>query len=136
MQYRGLGGCRVAAAECGDARRQLRHGKGFYEIIIPASAQAGKPVVQPAEGGEEQSRRVDAGAAQGLQQGKSVQEGQHAVDDQDLERLHCRSQQASAAVRRDGDLVPFRRQALAEMGGGFGVVLDQQNFHVPALSIP
>ncbi len=70
-----------------------------------------------------------AGRAQMLHQAQAVDAGQHAIDDQRVERLARGAQQARAAVGRDLGAVAALAQALGEVFRRIGVVFDDQNTH-------
>ena len=74
----------AAARQRLDARQQLGEGVGLGEIVVAAGAQALDAVVDLAERGEDQHRRLAVLGAQGADQRQAVHLRQHAVDDGDV----------------------------------------------------
>ena len=67
-----------------------------------------------------------------LDDGEAVDARQHAVDDQQLVALVGGERQAFAAVGDAVDDMAVLAQPVGDVGGGIGIVLDQQDLHVAA----
>ena len=119
-------GHRRPARQRVEAGEQFREREGLDEIVVAAGLEPRHPVVDPAQRGQEQHRRLDAGAAQGPDEPEPVEAGQHAVDDQHVVGFAGRQHQAGLAVGSVIDRVAMLLQAARDVGGGLGVVLDQQ----------
>ena len=112
-----------------DAGEQLGEGVGLGQIVVAAGAQARDAVVDLAEGGEDQRRRVVALAAQFLDDRQAVALRQHAVDDQHVVAAIRRHRRTGIAVGGVVGHVSRLAQRLGKVGRGFLVVLDQKYPH-------
>ena len=110
----GFGRARLLpAAERLDPRQQFGEGIGLGQVVVAAGSEAGDPVVDLAEGGQEQRRRLVAALAQLLDDGQAVALGQHAVDDQHVVAAVGRPwPRRSRRRRRDRRRGPASRRAL------------------------
>ena len=77
-------------------------------------------------------------ARSALQHRQAVEHRQHAVEDDEVEAAVGGAEQAVLAVGRLLDAMALLGQALGEIGGGFAIVLDQQDLaaHEPSVRRP
>jgi hypothetical protein len=85
-------------AEAFDASQKFGKGIGLAEIVVAAGPQALDPLVDIAEGAENQHRRPDAFVAQLADDGEAVELRQHAVDDQNVMHTVAGQRQAPLAI--------------------------------------
>src|SRR5436309_11234003 len=76
--------------------------------------------------------------AQGAKHRQTVEHGQHAVEDDEIETAVGRAEQAVLAVGRLFDAMTFLGQSLGEIAGGFAIVLNQQDLaaHKRSVRLP
>ncbi len=111
-----------------DAGQQLREGEGLEHIVVGAGLQATHPVFHLGAGGEHQHRGV-AALAQSGQHGQTVNAWQHAVQHDQIMLPLGGQVQAIDAVERQLHAEAFLAQALAQILGQLGFILDQQELH-------
>ncbi len=126
---------RLLAAAAAAARQHLDAGEQFGErirlgqIVVAAGAQALHPVIDLAERGQDQHRRLDALGAQFADHRKPIALGQHAVDDQDVVLPVERERQALLAIRRlIGDMADLP-EGPGDVVGGVAVVFYDEEAH-------
>ena len=117
----------AAAQQRVHARQQLGEGEGLDQIIVGAAFQPFDPVADRGQRGQDQDRRLDLRGAQRLEHGQPVEDRKHAIEDDEVEAAVGGAEQTVLAVGRLLDAMAFLGQALREVGGGFAVVLDQQD---------
>ncbi len=119
----------VAPRQHLDPRQQLRERIGLGQVIVAAGAQPLDPVVDLAEGGEDQGGSFDALAAQRPDDGEAVELGQHAVDDQDVVLAVDRVGETLLAVSREVGDVAYLAERLGEIVGRIAIVFDDEKSH-------
>ena len=117
-----------AAVQHLDAGQQLGEGVGLGQIVVAAGAQAGDPVVDLAERGQDQHRRRVAARPQAGDQRQPVAARQHAVDDQHVVVDWLGKREAGFAVGGEVGSVAGLGQRLLQVIGGLAVVLDDRIF--------
>ena len=124
-----LAAAAAAARQHLDARQQLGERIGLGQVVVAAGAQALDAVVDLAERGQDQHRRLDALGAQFADDREAVALGQHAVDDQDVVLPVERQRQPLLAVRRlVGDMADLA-EGPGDVVGRVAVVFDDQEAH-------
>ena len=113
-----------------DAGEELGKGIGLGEIVVAAGLETANAVIDLTKRRQHQHRRLVAGPAHALDDGKAVALGKHAIDDQDVEATFLGHERPSLAIGRMFGDVPDLGQRLDEIGGRFPVVFDHQNAHV------
>ena len=109
------------------ARQQLGEREGLDQIIVGAMLEALDPVADRGQRRENQHGRLDARGTQSLEHRQPVEHRQHAVEDDEVEGSVGGAEQPVLAIGRLLDAMAFLGQPLGEIGGGFPVVLDQQD---------
>jgi hypothetical protein len=66
---------------------ELGKSKGFDQVVVAASVEAGDPVLDTAHCRQKQNRGLAAGCAQALDQVQPVQTGYHPIDDEQIEPI-------------------------------------------------
>ena len=108
-------------------RQQLGEGKGLHQIIVGTRFESLDPVADRGEGGEDQDRRLDLRGAQRLQHRQPVERGKHAIENDEVETAVGRAEQPVLTVGRLFDAVALLGEALGEVGGGFAIILNEQD---------
>ena len=124
-----LAAAAAAARQHLDARQQLGKRIGLGQIIVAAGAQALDAVVDLAERGQNQHRRLDALGAQRADHRKAVALGQHAVDDQHVVAAVERQREAVLAVGRVFGHMADLAERLDEIVRRVAVVFDDEQAH-------
>jgi len=93
------------------------------------------PVLDTVAGGQEQHRHRVAGAAQRLQDAPAIERGQHHVEDDQVVVAAEREVQPVETVACQVDDETGFDQPLAQVIAGLRFVLDDQNLHVPCLTV-
>ena len=119
----------AAARQRLDAGEQFGERIGLGEIIVAAGAQALHPVVDLAERGQDQHRRLVALGAQFADHRQTVALGQHAIDDQHVVVAVAGQRQALLAVRRLVGDVADLAEGLGEVVGSVAVVFYDEQAH-------
>jgi hypothetical protein len=110
-------------------RHQLFEGKGLDEVIVAAGRQSLDAIVDAGKVGEEQHRRRYAFRPCQRHDAETVEMGQHAVEDDDVEGPPDRHLDPVASILGDLGVVPARTQPVRKVAGGLFVVLDDQDSH-------
>ena len=112
-----------------DPRQQLGEGERLDQIVVAAGAQALDAVVDRAQRAQDEDRGPHLGRAQGRDHGEPVHARQHAVDDQRVIAAVGRHEQAVAPFGGMIDDIAAFAKTFDDIGGGFAVVLDDENLH-------
>ena len=124
-----LAAAAAAARQHLDAGEQFGERIGLGQIVVAAGAQALHAVVDLAERGQDQHRRLDALGAQFADHRQAIALGQHAVDDQHVVLPVEGQRQALLAVRRlVGDMADLP-EGPGDVVGGVAVVFYDQQAH-------
>ena len=91
--------------------------------------------VNATEGGQEQHRRLDTGGAHGLDDGQPIDLRKHPIDDHEIVALAGGKEQSVASGGCEIHRVPVLLEPVGDIGRGFGVVFDDQDFHIGFLVI-
>jgi hypothetical protein len=106
---------------------QLLKGVRFDQIIVAAGFEACDPVVDLAERGQEQHRRLVAFPAQQFDHGQAVHSGHHTIDDQHIESALASDVGALKPVLRRHAAMTGLDQAPAHGGRRRDIVLNDQD---------
>ena len=112
-----------------DAGEQLGEGVGLDQIVVAARFQALHPVVDLAQGAQDQDRGRDLRRPQRLHQRKPVEPGQHAIDDDGVVITAGRHEEAVATVAGPIHRIAALGEGFFHEAGGPLVVLDHQDLH-------
>ena len=118
-----------------DARQQLGEGEGLHEIVVAADVESVDAIVNAAQRGEEDDRHLVTDRPQRTHQRQTVEAGKHAIDDQDVVGFAHRLGKTIASIVQGLDDMALLGEAVGDVGGGFGIVFDDQDAHLlaPAL---
>ena len=109
-----------------DTRQQFGKRIRLWQVVVTAGPQAFDAVVDLAERGQDQHRRLDALGTQFADDRETIALGQHAVDDQHVVLPVGGQCQALLAIRRlVGDVADLAERA-GDIVGRVAVVLDDQ----------
>ncbi len=113
-----------------DAGAELGEGVGLDQVVVAAGLQARHPVLDLAQGRQEQHRRAVPIAAQGLDHGHAVHARHHPVHHHDVEALLAGHVQALGAVLGEHALVARLPEAARHRLGRLHVVFNDEYPHV------
>ena len=119
-----------AADEGLEAGEEFREGEGFGEVIVAAALEAGDAVVERAFGAENEDGNFDLLGAPAFDDFEAVEFGEHEVDDGGIVGVFTAHLAAFLAVGADIDDVTALAQSFGDKRGDFGVVFQEENFHV------
>ena len=102
---------------------------GLGEVVVDAGLKPLDPVGAAPQRGEHQDRRVDPALAQALDDLQPVHVGQHAVEDDRVERFCRRAAQTVRPAHFPDHLAAMAREQCSEIGRGVGIVLDIKQLH-------
>ena len=119
----------AASDDGGKPRRQFRQGEWLDHVVVGPGIEAGYPIIDAVQGCQEKHGSFCSHRAQPAQDRQSIQPGQHTVDDDHVPCLGSGAGKPAAAIDRDMQIMRELAQALDDIGGGFGIILDQQQAH-------
>ena len=123
------GGVAFCAPDDGvDARDQLASLKGLGQEIVGAEAEPLDLVVDLAEAGEDQHRRVDPGRPQFPQHLVSGHVWQHQIKDYEIRSIVARLLQSARTIGGGRNSVARLAQIQREQVGNVHLVFDDENF--------
>jgi hypothetical protein len=122
-----LGIFAVAAQQNLDPHGQLADGKGLGEIIVTARAQARDALIDIAQSGQHQHRRLQTARAQTGDQPQTVEARQHAIQGDGVEAFGFQPGQRHAAIVHARHVMPLPRQGRGDNLRSFSIVLDDQD---------
>ena len=124
---RGLG--RGPPAEGPHAGEQLGEGERLGQVVVGPGVEPGDPLLDRAEGREQEHRGLHAAGAHQPQHLEAVQVGQHAVQDHDVVGRAVGEGERADAVAGHVHHVVLSGQDAPHEGGHPGFVFDQQQAH-------
>src|SRR6185369_321256 len=129
LKARDLGLERLAPSERVDPGGKLRKGEGLDEIVVGAGFEAVDPVLDSAEGRQQQNRGVDIGGADAADNAEPVRLRQHSVEDRYVKILGREDVECVAAAFHDKRIVAELTQPLPDELGRFRVIFRYQDPH-------
>ncbi len=112
-----------------EPRQKLGERERLHQIVVAAGAQALDAIVDRAQCAQDEGRGPHLGRAQGGDHGEPVHARQHAVDDERVIAAVGRHEETVAPFRGVIDDIAAFAKSFDDIGGGFAVVLDDENFH-------
>lgn len=101
--------------------------EGFCQVVVATGPQSPDPLVEVAQGTEDQHGSQDTRGTQGRQHAQAVQvTGQHTVQHDEIEVAGSRLQQSITAIADRGDGESMVLEGRLDFTRGFRVVLDDQ----------
>jgi len=120
------------SAQRGDPRNELGKSKRLHQIIVAARIEAQDPVLNIAQRGQKQNRRVAAGRAQAPDEGEPVEAGNHPIDNEQIEAIaHC-AHETISTTRRLGDQVAFFAKTVRDVICILSIVFNEQDLQAEA----
>src|SRR5262249_26612836 len=110
-------------------RQQLAERERLHEVVVAAGAQPLDAIIDTAERAQDQGRGPDLRAAQRTEQAKPVHARQHAVENDRVVAARGGQEQPLAAVPGLVDGVAALVEPFDQIGGGFAIVFDDEEFH-------
>ena len=110
-----------------DPSGELGEREGFDEIVVGAGVEPVDAVIDRAQRGEDERRRRNARGANRTEHRQPVEARQHAVRYDQVEDTLARQEQPIAAIAAGLDDIARLPQPLGEVGGGRGIVFDDQD---------
>ena len=116
-----------AAQQRLDAAHQLAQAERLGQVVVGAKLEADDLVHLLVARGQEQHRRLVAGAAHAAQHLESVHARQTHVEDHQIRGVARRDLEALFAVARDGDLVALLLEGVLDAARDGVLVFDDQD---------
>ena len=98
--------------------------KRLGEVVVASGFEPANPVGDLRLGGQEEDRRIDAGATSLLAQREAVHTRQHHIENHELVARIPNPLQRLPAVANPVDVEPLRLQVEADAGGEVLLILD------------
>src|SRR5262245_19511105 len=118
---------RAATGECVDASEKFCEGEGLDEVVVTTSAQAANPIIDLAQGTDDESRRHDSVLSEAPDDLDTIDARQHAVNRHHNIVGNPTEHQPLAAIGSKVNLIAASSQALAQLLRRVGIVLDDQD---------
>jgi hypothetical protein len=113
----------------GKTRCELGQRERLDHVVVGPGIEAGHTIVDAIQGRQEKHGSFHPRCTEPAEDGQPVQPGQHTVEDDYVPGLGTRAGEATAAIDGDMQIMCELPQALDNVGGGFGIILDQQQAH-------
>ncbi len=110
-----------------DPGHELLHRERLDEVVVGADLERVHAIVLRAARRDDDDRRADALAANGLDEVPAVEPGQHEVEDADVGVLEAEPSESLLAARRRGSVEPGGLEVLHHPACDDLVVLDDQD---------